>query len=151
MSLNTTSDQLEDRCRDALVESSLQKVREKAEMTHLAMQRRHANIQKRSSKLLTECMLTLILLDSLAGKGSSKHRAKLRQTISEDRKKLKNLTAQYNSALESMQCQLPRASEEDILAGKFPWLELVGMCCYMYGCVPLSHTLIATITLERPS
>ena len=63
---------------------------------------------------------------------SSKERARLRHTISEDRKKLYHLVMKYNKLIEVYGgSQLEPSNFDDTLRGIFPWSELSGTCVYV--------------------
>ena len=135
-----SSMELDRACESAAVKAAVHKLQEQIELVYLTAQRRHANIQKISSKSCLMKVLFIVMciqIDYYLYLATSKQRTKLRKAISVDHKKLQN---QYNDLVENYNLDLPRAEVEEITAGQFLGHHSLVIIIQLFGAI---HTVVS--------
>ena len=58
---------------------------------------------------------------------SSKQRQSLRKAIAQDKKRISEIVAHYNSVIEDLQPMQSLLTTEEVATGRFPWSALSGI------------------------
>lgn len=58
---------------------------------------------------------------------SSKQRASLRKSISEEKNRIKKYVSEYKKVVVESNMQIPVVTEEEVMLAQFPWSQLSGI------------------------